>query len=109
MTYACPAWELAANTYLLKLQLLEDKVLLTIGNFPRCNLVRNLYTAFNLLYVYNYVTKLCSAGNKQKSYKIMRRFMFAAQNKAKPDIENIRSLNLVVVKLTTIQASKLPL
>jgi hypothetical protein len=27
MTYACPAWELAADTYLLKLQRIQNKVL----------------------------------------------------------------------------------
>jgi hypothetical protein len=35
--------------------------------------------------------------------------MFAVQDKAKPDIENIRSLNLAVVKLTAIQVTKMPL
>jgi hypothetical protein len=35
MTYACPAWEFAAETYLLKLQRLQNKVLHTIGNFSR--------------------------------------------------------------------------
>jgi hypothetical protein len=59
MTYACPAWELAADTYPLKLQRLQNKVLRTIGNFPRCTPVRDLHTAFNLPYVYDYTTKLC--------------------------------------------------
>jgi hypothetical protein len=63
--------------------------------------------AFNLSYVYNYITKLCS--NKQKSYKIMRMNMFAVYEKAKPDVDHIRGLNLAVVKLTTVQATKLPL
>jgi hypothetical protein len=35
MTYASLAWEFAANTHLLKLQCLQNKVLRTIGNFPR--------------------------------------------------------------------------
>jgi hypothetical protein len=52
MAYACPAWELAADTYLLILQRLQNKVLRTTGNFPWC-------TASNLPYVYDYVTKLC--------------------------------------------------
>jgi hypothetical protein len=30
----------------------------TTGNFPRCTPVRDLLTAFHLLYVYNYTTKL---------------------------------------------------
>jgi hypothetical protein len=59
MTYACPARELAADTYVLKLQRLQNKVLRTIRNFPRCSPVHDLHAAFNLLYVYNYITKLC--------------------------------------------------
>jgi hypothetical protein len=43
------------------------------------------------------------------SYKIIRMNMFAVQDKAKPDIENISGLNLAVVKLTTVQVTKLPL
>jgi hypothetical protein len=35
MTYVCPVWEFAAETYLLKLQRLQNKVLRTIGSFPR--------------------------------------------------------------------------
>jgi hypothetical protein len=59
MTYACPVWELAADTYILNLQHLQNKVLRGFGNFPRCTPVHNLYIAFNLPYVYNYITKLC--------------------------------------------------
>jgi hypothetical protein len=57
--YACPAWELAADTYLLKLQRLQNKVLHTIGNFPRCKPICDMHAAFNLPYVYDYITKLC--------------------------------------------------
>jgi hypothetical protein len=57
--YGCPARELAADTYLLKLQHLKNKALHTIGNFPRCTPVRDMHTAFNLPYVYDYITKLC--------------------------------------------------
>jgi hypothetical protein len=32
MTYACPAREFTAETYILKLQRLQNKVLRTIGN-----------------------------------------------------------------------------
>jgi hypothetical protein len=59
MTYACFSWELAADTHLLKWQHLQNKVLRTIGNFPRCPLVHDLHTVFNLPYVYDYITKLC--------------------------------------------------
>jgi hypothetical protein len=53
------AWEIAADTYLLKLQHLQNKVFCTTGDFPRCKLVRDLHTAFNLPYVYDYTMKLC--------------------------------------------------
>jgi hypothetical protein len=52
MTYACPAWEFAADTHLLKLQWLQNKVLRTIGNFPRRTPVCELHLALKLLYVY---------------------------------------------------------
>jgi hypothetical protein len=59
MTYACPTWEVAVDTYLMKLQRLQNKFLRTTGNFPRCTPVRDLHTAFILLYIYDYMTKLC--------------------------------------------------
>jgi hypothetical protein len=59
MTYACPAWEFAAETYLLKLQRLQNKVLRTIGNLQRRTLVREKHVAFQIPYVYDYITKLC--------------------------------------------------
>jgi hypothetical protein len=51
MTYACPTWKLGADTYLLKLQHLQNKVFYTTVNYPRCTTVRNLHRAFNLPYV----------------------------------------------------------
>jgi hypothetical protein len=59
MIYACTAWELGTDTYLLKLQRLMNKVLRTIENVPSCTPVRDMHTAFNLAYAYDYITKLC--------------------------------------------------
>jgi hypothetical protein len=59
MTYTCPTWELAADTYLLKLQHMQNKALHIVGNFPRHTPVHDLHAAFNLPYVYDYITKLC--------------------------------------------------
>jgi hypothetical protein len=59
MTYACPAWEFAAEGHPLKLQRLQNKVLRTIGNFPRCTSVRDLHKAFHIPYVYDYITNSC--------------------------------------------------
>jgi hypothetical protein len=58
LTYACPAWDFAADSHLLKLQRLQNRVLRTTGNFPRHTLVRELHKAFSIPYVYDYMTKL---------------------------------------------------
>jgi hypothetical protein len=59
MTYACPAWEFVAESHLLKLQGLQNKVLHTIGNFLRRTSVRDMHVAFQIPYIYDYITKLC--------------------------------------------------
>jgi hypothetical protein len=43
----------------MKLQRLQNKVLRTIGNYPRRTPVRDLHLAFQIPLVYNYKTKLC--------------------------------------------------
>jgi hypothetical protein len=48
MTYSCSAWEFEADTYLLKLQRMQNLVLRTTGNFPRCRPILDLHTAFDL-------------------------------------------------------------
>jgi hypothetical protein len=85
MTYACPAWEFAADSHLLKLQRLQNKVFRTIGNFPMCTPIHELHMAFKLLCIYEYIKNY--AGNKQKSYKIMKMQMFATLDKASPTQE----------------------
>jgi hypothetical protein len=59
MTYGCPVSELAADTYLLKLRSLQNQVLRTTAYFSRYTPVRDLHTAFDLPYVYDYITKVC--------------------------------------------------
>jgi hypothetical protein len=59
LTSACPTWEFVTETHLLKLQHLQNKVFHTIGNLPRCTSVRDMHVAFQIPYVYNYITKLC--------------------------------------------------
>jgi hypothetical protein len=59
MTHVRPAWELAADTCLFKLQRLQNKVLRSTGNFPGFTPVCGSHAAFNLPCVHDYVTKLC--------------------------------------------------
>jgi hypothetical protein len=48
----------AADAHLLKLQRIRNRVPRVIGNLKRRTLVREMYVAFKIPYVYNYVTKL---------------------------------------------------
>jgi hypothetical protein len=59
MTYICPTWEFVADAYLLKLQHLQDKVLRITGNFLRRTPIHELNVAFNIQYVYDFITQLC--------------------------------------------------
>jgi hypothetical protein len=59
LTYASPAWELEADSYLSKLQRLQNKVRRTIRNPPRRTPTRDLHMAFKIPYLYDFVTKLC--------------------------------------------------
>jgi hypothetical protein len=59
MSYACPTWEYAADTHLMKLQRLQNRVLRAIGNLDWRTPVRDLHLAFKIPYVYDHITKLC--------------------------------------------------
>jgi hypothetical protein len=59
MIYACPTWEFAAESHLLKLKRLQNRVFRTTGNFPRRTSIRDMHEAFQILYVYDYITKSC--------------------------------------------------
>jgi hypothetical protein len=57
MTYASPAWEFAAEIHLLKLQCLQNRVPRTMGNFLTYTSVCDKQEAFQIPYVYDYITK----------------------------------------------------
>jgi hypothetical protein len=59
MTYASPDWEFVADSHLVNLQGLQNRVLRTIGNLPKPTPVHDLHMAFKIPYVYDYITKLC--------------------------------------------------
>jgi hypothetical protein len=51
MIYACPASEFAADSDLLKLQRLQNRLLRTTGNLPRRTPTRAIQRAFQIPYV----------------------------------------------------------
>jgi hypothetical protein len=59
MTYAYPAWKYVADAHLFKLQCLQNRVLLAIGNLYMCTSVCDLHVVFKIPYMYDYITKLC--------------------------------------------------
>jgi hypothetical protein len=59
MTYACPAWQFAADNHLLKLQRLQNNVFRTTGKFPMRTLLCDLQLSNFRTYTYNYITKVC--------------------------------------------------
>jgi hypothetical protein len=59
MIYACPAWEFAADTHLMKLHCLQNKVLRTIGKFPRNTPIRDMHIFLQVPYVIEFITKVC--------------------------------------------------
>jgi hypothetical protein len=59
MPSACPAWEFAADSQLLKLKCLQNGVLLSIGNLTRRTQTRSSHRTFQIPYVYDYITKIC--------------------------------------------------
>jgi hypothetical protein len=64
-----------------------------------------MHVAFHSPYVYDYI--LNYAGNRQKSFKIVKMKMIAVLGLAKRDIESIRDLNLEAVTCMNILLSKL--
>jgi hypothetical protein len=55
MTYACPAWEFTADTHLMKLQHLQNKVLCTTDTFPR-NTILDMHISLQIPYEYDYTS-----------------------------------------------------
>jgi hypothetical protein len=60
--------------------------------------------AFHIPYVYDYITKSC-----RQQVEVIQMKMFATLDKAKPDTENIRGLNLTAVMCMTVQVTRLSL
>jgi hypothetical protein len=101
MTYACPTWEYAADTHLLKLQHLQNRVLRAVGNLDRYTPVCELNVAFKIPYVFDYITKLCSTQSEVILNCVNLNVLVL--DKEKPGIGSIRGLNLAVVRPMTIQ------
>jgi hypothetical protein len=90
--------------YLLKLQIMQNKILCTKDNFPRLTSVRDMHQAFHMPYDDDYINH---AVYKQKSSKIVKMIMFDILDKSNQDTENIRGLNLAAVMCMTVQVTRI--
>jgi hypothetical protein len=92
MASASRAWEFAADSHLVKLQRLQNKVLRTIGNLSWRTPVRDLHVAFKIPYVFDYITKLC-----RQQAKVIQNY----------DIENVRNIGQAEARHTEYKRLKL--
>jgi hypothetical protein len=69
-----------------KLQVLQNRILRTIGKFPRNTPIRNIGMAFQIPYVYDYITKLCR--QHAQVTQLMKMHVFAILCKVKPNTDN---------------------
>jgi hypothetical protein len=100
MTYACSAWEFAAETHLLKLQLLQNKVIRTIGKLPKRT------PSAICIWLSKFRTFMSCRQQAEIQNHENRNVRYIEQGK--PDIENIRGLNLAAGMCATVQVSRLP-
>jgi hypothetical protein len=107
MAYSCPAWEFAAECHLLKLQGLQNKVLRAIGNFPKRTSVRDMYKAFHMLYVYDYITKSCRQQAEIFQNHESENVLYTGHGEARH--RKYKGFNLVAVMCMTVQVSRLSL
>jgi hypothetical protein len=61
LTYTCPVWSYAANTYINKLQTFQNKVLRIITKLPRVMPTATLQKRTGMPLIRNYITKLTRA------------------------------------------------
>jgi len=94
-----PAWECEADTCRVKL-----RRLCIVGNFPRRIPTRELHVAFNIPYIYDFITRLC----RQEADVIRNHENPYIRNTGtvKVHTESIRDVHLAAARPTPLQASK---
>jgi hypothetical protein len=59
MIYVGPAWKFARGAYLSKLLSLQNNALRMFGEFPKNIRIHETHVAFEIPYVYDFITNLC--------------------------------------------------
>jgi hypothetical protein len=108
ITYSYLSWELVANTYVLKLQRLRNYRFSALSVIFQGARRSAMHTAFNLPSVYDYITKLCSQQAEIIQNHENGHVRSIGQGEARHRKYCIIGLNLVMVKFTVVQVTKLP-
>jgi hypothetical protein len=101
MTYACPARGICGRHQSLKIAAPAKHGSTHYWKFSKLHIGPPFAHSFQPSVCIRLCNKIVQATSRSHT-KIMRMNAFAAQDKTKPDKENIRDLNLAVVKLTTV-------
>jgi hypothetical protein len=105
MTYACPAWEFAADRQPSTEIAAPAKQSSTHHwKFSKAQIDSRFAYGFQTsAYIYGYIIKLC----RQQAEVIQNNENKNVRSKANCDTGNIRGLNLAAVKHTTVQVTRL--
>jgi hypothetical protein len=87
-------------------EIAQNKVYRTIGNFPRHTPAQELHKTFNIPYIYDYITKLCRKQAEVIQNHENANVRIIGQG-GRPNTESIRGLNLAAVKRMTVQVFRL--
>jgi hypothetical protein len=87
---------------------LQNKVLRTIGNFPKRTSVPDMHKAFHMPYVCDYITKSCRQQAEVIKNHENENVHYTGQGEARHR-KYIRGFNLAAVMFTTVQVTSLSL
>jgi hypothetical protein len=100
ITYACPAWELQPTSIHWNCPVCKR----TFSTHKLHTISRFAYALQSIVYEWLYKTIM---QNKHKSHKIMKILIFGICDKAKRNTENLRSSNLMAVRIISVQVAEL--
>lgn len=81
MIYVCSAWKFATGAYLLKTQRLQNNALRMFGEFKKKIIIRERHVAFEIPYVYDFITKLCRQQAQSREFTRIKIFLIAEKTK----------------------------
>ena len=107
MTYVCPDCKFMVRISRLNFSACKARFSASLAIFQR-EIRFEIHTDLSDCHVLTIISQNY-AGSKQKSYKIKEAYMFAVQNKAKPNTESSKGIKLLAIELTVILEAEVSL